>query len=260
MGCFINVGTGSSTPTVGQSGLDSFLASTNSYYSKTRNGQTTDPAYQSFFVVYEFAIGSCTGNLTELGISVDSNTDYFNRQLFKDASDNPTTITVRDSEGLRITAEIFLYADMQDGDSANGSFSLDGDTKNYTRQVNTGIFTRNMSSSDLYHPALLSRNVDLSQCKAIVSNDNILMTNESSNVNSVTRNTYTPGDFYRDFECVWDAGTFIGDINTVGFGIGNSHEDLIYSTFFLDSPITLDDTQQLTLNFRREWGRLEESS
>ena len=109
---FVNVGTGYDTPSVEQTGLTSFSYATNTMYSSPTCGTEYFPElYTKMIRVYQFSIGTCTGDFTEVGLSKTSNTTYFNRQLFRDADGNQIIVRVASDEGLRITAEIRLYCD-----------------------------------------------------------------------------------------------------------------------------------------------------
>jgi len=131
----INVGTGTSMPAVTDTGLDSYLAATGSVYGEITiaygNGDasTGDPAWKSWQRTFAFAIGSCTGNLTELGLSASSNSTYFNRQLFRDQVGDPTVVPVQSDEGLRITVKVVVYAPMAVGETDVADFDLNGVTR-----------------------------------------------------------------------------------------------------------------------------------
>lgn len=54
---------------------------------------------------FVFGIGAITGNLTELGVSRLPSNVSVNRHLFKDINGDPTIITVRKDESIRIPIE-----------------------------------------------------------------------------------------------------------------------------------------------------------
>ena len=107
-GAFCMAGTGSAPPATTDTALASQLAVTSTVLSTTNSGRASAPYYGSITLVYRFAAGSATGNLTELGIGYTS-TEVFSRTLIKDGSGNPTTITVLSTEALDVTYELRLY-------------------------------------------------------------------------------------------------------------------------------------------------------
>jgi hypothetical protein len=258
IGRYINVGTDNTAVDQTQTGLLSFLASTETEYATNHGYSATTPVNKWREKTFEFAIGDCTGNLTELGLSRDSNNNYFNRQLFKDETDTPTTITVLADEGLRITARLYLYSFLEPGESTTGSFLLDGTTTiDFTQELTddtTWLSTRDPS-------------LDYGLCLTWFSatDQNYFRLSESTTTyggtvpNSVSTLDYTTGDYYVDFECVWNAGRFVGDINTVAMRFpannGSQYDDHPYTAFRLDSPITVTDTEEVTFVFRRSWER-----
>lgn len=263
----INVGTGSSVPAQGQSGLDSYLASTSSIYGSSTSGyDIADPIHRWSKSTYEFAIGSCTGNLTEVGLSKEDNTDYFNRQLFRDELGDPVTITVASDEGLRVTCTLYLYGDMQPGDIVSGSFLLNNsDTINYDRELtsDTGWLTTTNTSS----LGFLGIDPDDGRMFGIAASTTTFDASGEANADSHTTLAYSAGSFYRDYECVWNPGTFIGDINSILFeamfpppygGVGTRSEH--FSAFRLSPAVSVTDVDEVTITFRRAWGRVEESS
>lgn len=255
---WINVGTDNTTPSVVQTGLLSYLASTETVYGDPINtGQSTNPAHNSYTKTFEFAIGSCTGNLTEVGLSADvynPNKDYFNRQLFRDDLGNPTTITVLSDEGLRVTAELVFYSDLQSGETVAGTFDLNGTSKGYVREMNTGAFAD--TGCGTYDACFIQR-FSGGNLIAGVDTGTVLQTGGfTQNYDERTLNTYTAGDFYREAEFVWLAGTLVGDMTRIILGYdGYGAYEKAMSTFILDAPITIADTEQLTLTLRRSWGR-----
>lgn len=109
------VGTGSSTPTEDQVGLDSLVAYTTTVIART-GGRKVDaaPYYLWGSRVFRFAQGTAKGNLTEVGICqlISSRPDqylFFNRALIKDSTGQPTSITVLADEFLEVTVEVRNY-------------------------------------------------------------------------------------------------------------------------------------------------------
>lgn len=111
MTSFINIGTDNTAPANTQTGLITFaFASDNVINTKAEFG-TDSGSYLKITKIFRFDIGSCTGTFKEVGLSRLSNTDYFNRQLFKNAQNDPIDIVVAADEGLLLTAELKIYLD-----------------------------------------------------------------------------------------------------------------------------------------------------
>ncbi|WP_180122972.1 hypothetical protein [Acinetobacter sp. YH12086] len=123
VGTWINrccVGTGNSDPNAGQTMLDSFVASTTSPKNGLAVANTSvAPYYYGYRLTWVFAIGTATGNLSEVGLGWGDN-NLWNRALLRDAAGNPTTITVLSDESLEIIAEVRCYPSA----TISGSFQL----------------------------------------------------------------------------------------------------------------------------------------
>lgn len=117
----VAVGTGNSTPSVTQTGLDNVLVTTTSITGAdvALSNTTTAPYYYGARRTYRFGLGAAAGNLTEVGIGWGT-TQMFNRTLIKDSLGNPTTITILSDEYLDIVVEIRHYPQQ----SFTGSFNL----------------------------------------------------------------------------------------------------------------------------------------
>ena len=106
------VGTGNSTPVASQVALDSFLASSTTAATGAADVGgiqiTTAPFYWFGRRTWRFAVGTATGNISEIGLGW-GNTSLWNRALVKDVSGNPTTITVLSDEYLDVIAEVRVY-------------------------------------------------------------------------------------------------------------------------------------------------------
>jgi len=249
---YLNVGTGTSEPAVTQTGLINRVASTSSFYgSVTEDGQTTGTCYEVWKATFAFAVGflSANTNLTELGLSQANNSNYYNRQLFRDELGDPTVIPVQDDEGLRVYCEAYLYADMSLTDSDAGSFDIGTTTYNYTRELTSSWVNATPGARRTRVGQMDTNNL------VQISNSTTAFTGTSATSRSV--DSYVAGSFERSGNFVWSPGSFAGEINTVAFLLGHgSGSEARYSAFRLDSPITVQDTEELTLQVKRSWGRV----
>lgn len=99
--CF--VGSGSGTPQVSDTQLESLIAESDSAGS-IDSGIDTNNKFTYMRRTFTFDAGSATGNLSEIGVGASS-TDLFSRALILDDHGNPTTITVLSDEILVVTYE-----------------------------------------------------------------------------------------------------------------------------------------------------------
>lgn len=104
------VGTGNSTPTPTQTGLDNPLAGTNTVQGADQRGVQTSnlPYYYWMRRTFRFGLGVAAGNLSEVGLG-DYLKAMFNRALIKDNAGNQTTVTVLSDEFLDVVVELRVY-------------------------------------------------------------------------------------------------------------------------------------------------------
>jgi len=103
------VGSGSTTPTVGDTSLATYVAGTSDVVASTEAAEASAPYYGSTTVTYRFAAGDAAGNLSEVGIgTATSGGTLFSRALITDGGGSPTSITVLADEFLDVTYPIQL--------------------------------------------------------------------------------------------------------------------------------------------------------
>ncbi|UYA98667.1 tail fiber protein [Xanthomonas phage vB_Xar_IVIA-DoCa4] len=109
------VGSGSAEPAFTDTALGAQVARVAAAATMVNGGTTTAPYYAYSRRQFQFAAGTATGVLSELGgMSYNSsNRQYIltTRALIKDSGGNPTTITVLPDEILVVTYEIRMYVD-----------------------------------------------------------------------------------------------------------------------------------------------------
>jgi len=261
-----NVGTGNTAPAVTDTTLGTRVASSSTLYGvAVYDGTASDPMSIGVTRVFSFAIGTFSGqNLAEVGLSADNNSNYFNRQLIKDEFGDPTTITVLAAEGIRITTEVRWYSDMQVADTPEtGSFLIGGVTYNYERVANSYSYTYGTLGTNKVNTehfgAITARIVNSSGLS------NLQELGSSGIPSSITHNIYTAGDYAREATCVWVAANFTGTVKYIGVGvtIPTTGGSVVCNSIFTltgdtETPAVLlekTNIQELTLVFRREWGR-----
>lgn len=106
------VGSGSTTPAVGQTLLANQVASTTTPQGTNYlDGRGEAVPYIGWELTKRFNTGVAAGNLSEVGMSptASASTSLFSRALILDSGGNPTTITVLPSEILDVTYTLKMY-------------------------------------------------------------------------------------------------------------------------------------------------------
>ena len=132
---YCKVGTSSTPPTVNDTTLGAQTGSVSPrVVAISRTIQyTTEPYYSNHKRVYTFAVGSVSGNLTEIGFfSAATGGTMWSRALIKDSGGNPTTLAILATEQLKVTYTVRRYIPSL----LTGSFTLNTNgtcsTINYT--------------------------------------------------------------------------------------------------------------------------------
>lgn len=179
---YVNIGNGTTAPEITQTALQNRLYSTSTVFTNgSYGGYSHDPDFLFFRKIFQFDIGTCTGSFTELGLSKASNSNYFNRQLIKDAQGNPITLTCAADEGMRITVEVrlshsassrdeVLKLDLKGATSGGVTFSngttskaIDITVMNAASALNQAVYTTsntNGSSVQPYHQTSFRDSLD----------------------------------------------------------------------------------------------------
>src|SRR5690606_21168324 len=112
-----HVGTGTATPSVTDTQLQTFLAAVGTTPSSTVIGNSGPPDYYSYRkFTWISSIGALgNNNLTEIGISGQTtNGLLFSRELIRDSSGNPAAFPITADEQLEVTYELRLYPNLND--------------------------------------------------------------------------------------------------------------------------------------------------
>ena len=254
----LNVGTGSSEPSTGQTGLDSYTASTDTILDRSYTyDETADPVYVSLWRKWEFPIGSCTGNLTELGFSTAQGGAYFNRQLFRDEYGDPVTITVLDDEGLRVDGTVFVYAPLLPSEQITGSFLLNESvTINYHLEM---AFGEDVADSTNGFGTWVINSLDRSDWRMGLSISDTYSGYDRGQGGSDDRHSYLTGSFEQLVTTTLAPGAFVGDGARLCTGFHHhthsTDDDLLLFHFRLDNVIPVADNEELTIEWKMSWGR-----
>lgn len=246
------VGTGNTAPSISQTALASFLASTTVVQTSSAGVQATASPYYSYaLVTWRFAVGIAAGNISEVGLGWGS-TNLWNRSLIKDANGNPTTITVLADEYLDVVSEIRCYPQQ----NLNGNFNL---------LDKTGAIISSHTYSGL--PRLGGASVDFNQ----VAINNVfiytgllggvttppsgtLLGNSSGSQHSYTYPTNTSIRVVVSFNVSQVNGVH-QSINVTGLGLLNGAAGNNGYKIQISPTITKNSTQKMTYTFELSWDR-----
>ena len=130
---YCSVGSGNSTPIVGNTGLDLKVGSSASKSDAIASGAiSVAPYYGWSRYSFAFPVNTVIGNLSEVGIGWGSganNDSLFSRSLIKDGNGNPITLSIVADDLLTITYELRLYPILTD---STGTINTGLGTHTYT--------------------------------------------------------------------------------------------------------------------------------
>ena len=139
-----SVGSGTRTPTVSDTGLQSIMASSSAVSGSSNGAQVYAPYYAWKRKTFTFEVGVVVGIVGELAIGWGSSDgEIYSRALTRDGNGNSAAITVLADEVLRVTYEHRYYPILHD---TTGVVELVGDIEgvfNYTiraSMVSTGTY------------------------------------------------------------------------------------------------------------------------
>lgn len=252
------VGTGSSTPLVTQTGLDARVAGTsfNGFNTPYANTPRTVSPYEFLTTfTFPFAQGAVVGDITEVGVGPSGTAStLFSRALILDNGGSPTTVSLISIDQLTVYYRIKLYTPLTD---FTGSVIISGDTYNYTGRQAGATNGGNMSWHlcgyivSSYGITAYAAGSTLGAITGYPTGAQALL----GNTGTVTYSAYVPGTHYRDFTV--SGGTTGGNvaggiqallIRTIG--------DALQYQYILDTPIPKDNTKTLAITVRVSWSRI----
>lgn len=253
---WIHVGSGSSEPAPGDSGLGNQISSTSNTQAQTNSNQSSEEPYYLFRrVTRRFSAGSAAGNLSEVGAGWGSGANQlFSRALILDAEGAPTSITVLSDEVLDVTYEIRVYPDITD---STGVVEIDGVVYDYiARAANI-----NQASGPAGWEFNRYGTYGGGRTEAVVHSGEIgdvfsLPSGASSNASSGSVGAYQDSSFNGSASATWglNAGN-VGGVRSIRFKVGWSVWQIEFSSQVDGSPIPKDNTKELTLTVSHSWAR-----
>lgn len=248
-------GSGSATPTVTDTALQSRIAgSTTIQANLYGTNNTATPYYGWRRKTYRFLAGTSTGNVSELGVGPNPTGPVMSRALVLDSGGNPTTITILSDEVLDVIYEFRLYVPTSDN---TGSITLttEGSTHTWVAGPIDVDAAQNTSwDYDLGGAFAFSAAGAYYTGGVFESNTRLAVTGSGSGAGtySLTHTAYVNGTRYR-------ACTLFLDLNNGNFttGLGSFQASGTFGAYqFTFSPkIAKIETKKLTINFRISWAR-----
>lgn len=244
---FIDVGTGTNTPAITDTLLQSPLGNPQIYSSF---GSPTyvagPPAYHTVTYVYTYPLGALVGNISEIGAG-GASTNYgppvtrpfylFSRALIVDGGGSPTVISLTSADQLVVTYELRRYLDL----SINtGSVVISGVTYGTQTQiysVNTGISAPNVKAP--YSNTIFSGY----STTTLVTPTTTSIPGSAGPSNNFTFDAYSPGSFFRTCYATISPSSFTTAIGSIGLNLWGKWQIVMSPTI----PKTADNA--LTLHF-----------
>jgi hypothetical protein len=247
------VGTGTSTPLVTDTGLQSPLTSTSDRSGIGGGyGNSGEPDYYLWRRhAYRFAAGVAAGNLTEIGIS-STNSVFLSRSLIKDEFGQPTSFTVLSDEVLDVVYEFRSYPNLSDLEYTISVAGQSHDLISRVSNVSYAYFSSlssaisfSVSSSYYYmvHAEPIGSILSYPPGTASGAASAILQAYQNNSVSAVQIN-------YGLSE-----GNFVGGIKSLS--VGAPAMDYSHTGFQINinPPIMKTSSHVLALNCQFSWGR-----
>lgn len=245
------VGSGNTPPALGDTALQALVATDTNVISTTFSAQSAPPYFGSTVTQYNFAAGTATGNLSEVGVGFAA-TSLFSRALILDGGGNPTTITVLANEALFVTYQLNQFVPTAD---VTGTVTIAGVNYNYT-----------LRAADATSAAWAYRNGEAGGISSVpspaVSNGAIgavtgNITGTLSAPSGVVNNAYSNGSFTLSGTATWglSQGNLAGGVTaaSVEFGTNSNFGSRGHYQVGFSAPIPKDGSHVLTLSFSTSW-------
>jgi hypothetical protein len=249
------MGTGGTAPATTDTGLQTPIGTR---VSKDFASNASGPAFAYWQETLQFTFleANANGNLAEIGLfSSTSGGTMWTRQVLKDGTGTPTTITKTSAERLQVTYNVRLYSPTAD---VTGNVTISGTVYAYT------VRAANINQSGAWGAFPLTGYFAGGSCGAYLTESNVLGTT-SGNIagpqdgNTIQTSTsigaYTPGSFNRQHTYFWDTnrGNFTTGVGGVLYGGTNANAFMFQCSFGTQIPKTA--LKQLTIVALLSWGR-----
>lgn len=253
---WIHVGSGSSEPEPGDSGLGNQIGSTSNSQAQTDSNQSSEEPYYLFRrVTRRFSAGNAAGNLSEVGAGWGSGANQlFSRALILDAEGAPTSITVLSDEVLDVTYEIRVYPDITD---STGVVEIDGVAYDYiARAANINQSGGSTGWQLNRHGTFGGGDNTAAVYSGEIGDAFSVPTGASSASSSRSNGVYQDSSFNGSASATWglNAGN-VGGVRSMRASVGWTLWQVQFASQVDGSPIPKDNTKELTLTVSHSWAR-----
>lgn len=245
------VGSGSTAPANSDTALGSLIASTSTILSSSGSNSGGTPWFGSYTLVYQFAIGVATGNLSEVGVGSVA-TNLFSRALILDGGGSPTTITVLSSEALNVTYQLQQYSPASD---VTGTVTIAGTSYSYTVRAAS-------ASGSVWSVSSRGDQAGVNSGGVSVFNGTIgavtgTPSGASASTSSVSAGSYTTGNFFVDSTLNFGlgSGNVSSGISAMSCIMGLASGVLGQYQYGFSPAIPKDSSHTMTLVIRHSWTR-----
>lgn len=254
------VGTGTTAPENSQTTLANLLRVTTTEQSWVElPGSTSAPYYAEWQIVYRFAAGTATGNLSEVGLGWNVNPwantidGLWCRALIKDSEGNPTTITVLADEVLDIVYTLQLHPPTSD---ITGTFNLSGVAYQYTLRPSVVNFR---SANGWSARSIILFGITSGWGTAFTGGIDAVTSGPSGTTDSITiaQQTYVNGSKQSVFNVTagLNSANLPGGIRSIDFHISGNCWQAEFSRVSDGGTIPKNNTNVLTIPFWVSWDR-----
>lgn len=245
-GCY--VGSGNTAPANSDTALVSLIGSTTNRTANTQSAQSSPPYFGTETLTFRFAIGTATGNLSEVGLGSTATT-LFSRALILDSLGSPTTITVLSSEALDVTYQLQQYVPTAD---VTGTVTIGA--VNYAYTVRAAEATTSNSWAPFSGQGGLETMVVTNGAIGAITAD---PSGSQAPCGSVSVASYTNGNYYVDSTASFGLtdGNVSGGVSAMLLTMGNPYACFGKFQVGVSPSIPKDGTKTMTLTFRHSWNR-----
>lgn len=247
--CF--VGSGNTAPANANTSLVSLVASATNITTSSNTNSGSSPYIGTASKTFRFAIGTATGNLSEVGVG-DTATSLFSRALILDGLGAPTTITVLSTEALDVTYQLLTYVPLTD---VTGSVTINAVAYAYVLRAANAASASVWSISAFGEVAgVQSFQVSNGAIAAITSQPSGALLSAGTTV----PNSYTSGTHFLDTVCSFgltDGNVSGGLITAAFFTCGRARSTFGQFQVSFTPGLPKDASHTMTLTFRHSWAR-----
>jgi hypothetical protein len=262
---YCKVGSGNAEPTVNDTAMQTFIASTNNDVDSTSSAQGSSPYYGQTSKTFRFAEGDAAGNIAEVGVgsATANGGTLWSRALILDGGSptTPTTVTVLSDESLDVTYQLRMYPATES--DVTSQVTISGVV--YDVVTRPALVATSASWAPMDGTGGGSRG-GIASCTAFSGSLGAVTSSPSGTSFSSTSNTgasYSNDTFYREATIVW--GLTAGNNTGSPSGLQSFHGELAAASstagnwgsyqISVSPPIPKASTNILSLVFRHTWAR-----